>query len=200
MRRGLMAWNPEELPLNILRERLARLQTAMAAASQDAMILYTNFIRSGAVSYVTGFSPYWADGVLLVPREGEPVFSTTLSKRVGQWIQSVKPIGEVAHSPAPAALLGKRLAEDKTIRRIAILELDAFPSGLYDELAEALPDAAFVDGSETFAAARSHLDGAERRLLARAKKIAQEAVESLNADDAGDVGNAVGHVEKIARM
>jgi len=200
MRRGLMAWNPEELPLDILRERLRRLQGAMAAAGHDAMILYTNFIRSAAVSYLTGFSPYWADGVVLVPREGEPVFATTLSKRVGQWIQSVKPIGEVVCSPTPGAVLGKHLAGNEAIRRVAILELDAFPSGLYDELAAALPNAEFVDGSEAFAAARSHLDSAERCLLARAKNIAQEALESLDESSAGDVGNAVGQVEKIARL
>src|SRR5262245_32556571 len=78
MRRGLMAWNKDEIPIDILRERVRRLQDAMAQASVDGILLYTNFIRSGAVSYLTAFSPYWADGVLLVPRQGEPLFATTL--------------------------------------------------------------------------------------------------------------------------
>src|SRR5215813_9889158 len=116
MRRGLMAWDPEELPLRVLQERVRRLQAAMADAGQDAMILYTNFIRSAAVSYLTAFSPYWADGMLLVPRDGEPVFATTLSKRVGSWIQSVKPVGELVNSPAPAAVLGKKLAASSAKR------------------------------------------------------------------------------------
>jgi creatinase/prolidase-like protein len=199
MRRGLMAWDAEELPLDILKQRLERLQSTMAAAGYDAMILYTNFIRSGAVSYVTGFSPYWADGVLLVPRAGEPVFATTLSKRVGQWIQTVKPIGDLVCSPTPGVALGKHLAEQGAAYRVAILDLDAFPSGLYDQLAEMLPDTTFVDGSDTFAAARSYLDSAERRLLTKAKKIAQEALETLD-EGANDAGSAVGHVEKIARL
>ena len=96
MRRGLMAWDAEEIPIEALRERTRRLQVELANANQDAIILYTNFIRSAAVSYLTAFSPYWADGVLLVPRRGEPVFATTLSKRVGEWIQTVKPVGELA--------------------------------------------------------------------------------------------------------
>ena len=91
MRRGFMAWDSDEIPVRVLRDRAGRLQAAMAAAGQDAMILYTNFIRSAAVSHIVGFSPYWADGILLVPRAGEPIFATTLSKRVGNWIQSVKP-------------------------------------------------------------------------------------------------------------
>src|SRR5258706_3672500 len=167
MRRGLMAWDSDEIPIGILKQRVQRLQSAMAAAGQDAILLYTNFVRSGAVSYLTAFSPYWADGVLLVPSHGEPVFTTTLSKRVGSWIQSVKPIGELVTSPTPGAVIGQKLAT-AGIRRLAILELDDFPSGLYGELTVALPDIEIIDGSETFAAARAHMDEVERRLLERA--------------------------------
>src|SRR5258706_15870275 len=165
MRRGLMAWDSDEIPIGILKQRVQRLQSAMAAAGQDAILLYTNFIRSGAVSYLTAFSPYWADGVLLVPRLGEPIFATTLSTRMGSWIQSVKPIGELATSPTPGAVLGQKLAAGGGIRRLAILELDNFPSGLYGEITAAPPGVEFVDGSESFAVSRAHLDDAERRLL-----------------------------------
>ena len=90
MRRGLMQWDPEEIPLEALMQRVRRLQAAMAAGGLDAILLYTNFIRSAAVSYMTAFSPYWADGVLMVPRTGEPLFATTLSKRVGPRVRSRK--------------------------------------------------------------------------------------------------------------
>ena len=146
MRRGLMAWDADEIPLGVLRERIERLQSAMVAAGQDALLLYTNFVRSAAVSYLTAFSPYWADGVLLVPSHGEPVFATTLSKRVGSWIQSVKPVGELLTSPTPGTVLGARLAANG-IRRLAILELDDFPSGLYSELTAALPGVDLVIGN-----------------------------------------------------
>src|SRR3954471_3527733 len=101
MRRGLMAWDAGEVPIEALRARTRRLQTEMAKADVDGLVLYTNFIRSSAVCYLTAFSPYWADGVLLVPREGESVFATTLSKRVGSWIETVKPVGELITSPNP---------------------------------------------------------------------------------------------------
>ena len=51
MRRGLMAWDSDEIPVRVLKDRAERLQAAMAAAGQEAMILYTNFIRSAAVSH-----------------------------------------------------------------------------------------------------------------------------------------------------
>src|SRR5690348_10685804 len=199
MRRGLMAWDAEEIPLRALQERVDRLQAAMAEAGQDAMILYTNFIRSAAVSYLTAFSPYWADGMLLVPRAGEPVFATTLSKRVGSWIQTVKPIGDLVTSPAPGTVVGKRLAEMLGIRRVAILELGKFPGGLYDELTAALPEAEFVDGTESFAKARNALDDVERRLLIKADAIAQCALQSLDPQK-HNLGEAVGAVEKAARL
>src|SRR5258708_38849068 len=124
MRRGLMVWDAEEIPIEVLKQRIQRLQSAMEAAGQDGILLYTNFIRSGAVSHLTAFSPYWADGVLLVPQLGEPIFATTLSKPVGSWIQSVKPIGELATSPTPCVVLGQKLAVGGRMSRLAILALD----------------------------------------------------------------------------
>ena len=197
MRRGLMAWDNDEIPVRVLKDRAGRLQAAMATAGQDAMVLYTNFIRSAAVSHLVGFSPYWADGVLLVPRDGEPVFATTLSKRVGSWIQSVKPVGDLVNSPTPGKVLGERLAK-AGVRRIAILELDAFPGGLYTELATALPGVEFVDGSGTFVAARTPADAIERALLEQADAIARAALEFLHEENT--VGDAVGAVEVKARL
>ncbi len=200
MRRGLMAWDADEIPLDMLRGRVRRLQTAMAAAGQDAFVLYTNFIRSGAVSWLTAFSPYWADGVLLVPREGEPVFATTLSKRVGTWIQTVKPVGDLVNSPTPGAVLGKRLAAAGHMQRVAVLEADSLPSDLHDDLTAALPGVEIVDGSATFAAARAQLDSVERRLLEKSYAIARSALNALTLDAATDAGNAVGAVEEQARL
>jgi hypothetical protein len=200
MRRGLMAWDSDEIPIEILKQRIQRLQSAMAAAGQDAILLYTNFIRSGAVSYLTAFSPYWADGVLLVPQKGEPIFATTLSKRVGSWIQTVKPIGDLVTSPTPGTVLGQKLAAGGGIRRLTILELDSFPSGLYGEIAAALPGIEILDGSESFALARAHLDDVECRLLGKSESMAQAALDRLRLDPATTVGSAVGAVEEYARL
>lgn len=199
MRRGLMAWDKDEIPIDVLRRRVHRLQAAMAKAGQDALLLYTNFIRSGAVSYLTAFSPYWADGVLLVPHEGEPLFATTLSKRVGSWIQTVKPVGDLINSPAPGKVLGEKLAASG-VRRVAILELDNFPSGLYDDVTQALSGVEIVDGTATFAAARSSLDIVEQRLLERADAIAQESLKQVSVSPDLTIGAAVGSVERQARL
>jgi Xaa-Pro aminopeptidase len=191
-----MAWDADEVPAAALRARVARLQAAIGERGLDAILLYTNFVRSAAVSYLTGFSPYWADGVLLVPREGEPIFATTLSKRVGSWIETVKPIGTLVNSPTPVKVLGNRLTEARA-KRLAVLELDAFPSGLYDELTSALPSAEIVEGGEVFAAARL-CDDVERRLLARAEAIARRAVAQASGNETS-AGEVAARIEKHAR-
>ncbi len=197
MRRGLMYWDQNEIPLADLTGRVSALQQHMAAANIDAMLLYTNFIRSAAVSHLTGFSPYWADGVLMVPRTGTPIFATTLSNRVASWVATVKPVGDLLHSPQPCAALGERFAADPSIRRIAILELDDFPAGLYDELAGKLSNVEILDATAIFAAARHRPDALEARLLAHADQIAAAALHQ--AIGATTVGTAVGAVEGHAR-
>ena len=125
MRRGLMGWNAEELPVATLEARLARLRAAMAKAGMDAFVIYTNNTRPSAVAYVTGFTPYWSDALMLVPQTGAPVFATALSKRVSEWIRTTDPLSEIVNTPKPGALIGERLAKDRSVKRVGVLEYDS---------------------------------------------------------------------------
>ena len=112
MRRGLMRWDPQELPVDVLEARIARLRAAMKVAGLDAFVIYTNLVRPSAVAHLTGFTPYWSEGLLLVPTAGRLVFATALSNRVADWIRSTNPVSEVVSTPRPGRLLGERLAKD----------------------------------------------------------------------------------------
>lgn len=199
MRRGLINWDARELPLATLEARTQRLREALAKSDCDAIILYTNFIRCAAVAWMTGFSPYWADGILIVPRDGELLFATTLSKRMGSWIQTVMPNATVVTSPGPGQLAGKRLAESGA-RNIGILELGDLPGALYSELAAALPGARITDAAEIFASARFPADEIERNLLRRSDEIASAALGAIDGISPNSAGEAVAVVEKSARM
>jgi Creatinase/Prolidase N-terminal domain len=196
MRRGLMKWDEAELPRAVLEARIERLREEMARAGLDAVIVYTNLVRSAGVHWLTGFSPYWADGVLMVPRAGEPVFATTLSNRVASWVRSVKPIGDLVHSPQPGAALGDRVTE---MARIGVVELDDLPSGIYDDLAAKRPDAEIVDASGVFAAARRS-DDAERGFLCHADTVARDALTQVAQSGPHTVGGVIGPVEEYARL
>jgi hypothetical protein len=197
MRRGLMAWDENELPRGVLTERIAGLRSVMVGDRLDGFIFYTNFVQPSAVTYLTGFTPYLSDGLLLVPKSGAPVFATALSKRVANWISSTNPLSEIVNTPKPGGAIGSRL---DGCRRVGVLELDRLPGGLHDEIVGAAPSVELLDGSTGFATLRQRLDGAERGLIARADALAVAALAQVDPDHAADAGTAAGLVEKQARL
>jgi creatinase/prolidase-like protein len=197
MRRGLMGWSEAELPLAVVRERLSRLQAALKSEGLGGLVLYTNLARPAAVSFLTGFTPYWSEGLLLVPTLGEPVFATALSKRVSGWIRSVMPIGAIENTPRPAAAIGRRLAE-QNIRRVGVLELDMFPAAQVGLLTG--NDGAIVveDASALFRSVRLRVDQAEIALVRRADDLARRCLETLDRSD--DARRMVADIEARARL
>jgi Xaa-Pro aminopeptidase len=200
MRRGLMRWEEGELPRAALSARTARLQDAMARAGIDAMLLYTNLVRPSAVTWLSGFTPYWSEGLLLIGRSGEPAFATALSKRVADWIRSVSPAGEIVNTPRPGTALGKRVAAEPSVKRVGILEMDAFPAGAYDDFAAVAPGVELVDATRVFAQTRRGIDASERALLARADTIAVAALDQAEAGAIGNAGAVAARIEQHARL
>jgi hypothetical protein len=200
MRRGLMHWDPEELPVAVLEARIAGLRAAMQSAGLDAFILYTNLVRPSAVAHLTGFTPYWSEGLLLVPKAGRLLFATALSNRVADWIRSTNPVSEVMSTPRPGKLLGERLANDAAVKRVGVLEFDAMPSELAADFAAAAPAIAWIDGSAPFARARSRIDAAEQRLVMHADALALAALDQVDGQTATDAGTVAGRVEQHARL
>ena len=199
MRRGLMGWNAEELPKAALEARIARLRAGMQRESFDAALFYTNLVQPSAVTWLTGFTPYWSDGMLLLPREGAPVFATALSKRVANWIRTTDTLSEIVNTPKPGAAVGKRIA-DAGCKRVGVLEYDSLPAGLFDEIAGAAAGVELADISGVFADARRGIDDAERGLIGRADQLASTALDLIDADRATDAGEVAGVVEKHARL
>ena len=200
MRRGLMEWNPQELPLEVLDARIARLRVRMKSAGLDAFIIYTNLVRPSAVTYLTGFTPYWSEGLLLVPMTGRLAFATALSNRVADWIRSTNPVSDVISTPRPGVLLGERLAKDDSVKRVGILELDALPAELSDDLGAAAPTIRWVDGSAQFAMVRRDIDPAEQQILMRSDAIAVAALDQVNTATTSDAGTLAGLIERHARL
>jgi hypothetical protein len=196
MRRGLMGWDEAELPRSALSARLGRLQGAMARQGLEALLLYTNLVRPAAVCWLTGFTPYWIESVLLVPVNGRPMLATALSKRVADWIRTTAWLDEIVNTPKPGTAIGQRLAGCK---RVGVLELDAMPAGLYDDMVAAAPAVELVDASAMFAAVRSGVDDAERRLIEKADALVVAALAQVDVS-ATDAGALAGLVEKHARL
>ena len=184
MRRGLMAWDRAEVPEGGLDERLSNLRARMRDEGFDALVIYTNIARGAAVWWLTGFTPYWNEGLLYVPAQGEMIFATALSKRVADWIESVMPAGRVVTTPKPSVLIGNELGKAEA-KRIGVLELDDFPAGHAQAILQAVPGAVLVDATSAYASARAGADSIERRLLATAAHLATNACAAvdLSTDD-----------------
>jgi len=172
-----MSWREEELSQAEVLARQARLQAALTAAGFDALIVYTNNVRSAGVTFVTGFTPYWSDALLLLPARGQGIFATALSKRVGNWIKSTNPTVEITHSPQPGRLVGERLAASGA-RKVGVVELDHMPGGLVEEIG-ALATVSLIDASDLFAGVRAEPDAAELRLAAKTDHIAAAAFAQI---------------------
>jgi len=199
MRRGLMGWKSDELPVAAIEARLAKLRAAMQSAGMEAFVVYTNNTRPSAVAWLTGFTPYWSDALLLVGKTGAPVFATALSKRVSEWIRTTDPVSEIVNTPKPGALIGERLATDKA-QRVGVLEYDTLPAGLAHDMEEVAPGVTWTDGTAMFASLRREIDEPERKLLERTDAIAITALKEAEVGNAPDAGTLAGLIEQSARL
>ena len=191
MRHGLINWNEKNLSLNSIEARQARLREALNSSALNGILIYTNHVRSAAVTWATGFTPYWSDALWLMPMDGPPLFATALSKRVGNWIAATNPTSEIVHSPKPGALIGARLSVIG-LKKIGVVELDRMPSGLIQEVMNTC-STELVDATDVFATVRAVPELAESGLVSKAIKIADDALATipLLRMHSGDIMQAV---------
>ncbi|MBO0755025.1 MAG: aminopeptidase P family N-terminal domain-containing protein [Bradyrhizobiaceae bacterium] len=182
MRRGLMGWSETDLPAAVLRQRLSFLQTELRKEGLGGLVLYTNVARPAAVSFLTGFTPYWSEGLLLVPASGEPVLATALSNRVSAWIRSVMPIGSIENTPRPAATIGRKLAE-ANIGKVGVLELDLLSATQAALLMANDGALALEDATALFRAVRLRVDAPELELVRRADELARHCLQTFARTD-----------------
>jgi len=195
MRRGLIARSKTELPDAVFDARLERLRAAMREL--DALLVYTNNTRPAAVSWLTGFIPYWSEAVLVVPRNGLPVLVVALTFRVKPWIERTSRVAEVIHAPSVGIEAARVIAGRKADAAVGVVDFDHLPLGIADDLGEAGPRLAMSDASDLFAMVRAPADPAEIMLTARASSIAASALSRIGQRDcAGDI---VAAVEEDAR-
>jgi hypothetical protein len=197
MRRGLMGWTEADLPLAALKQRQSRLQAALKSKGLGGLIVYTNIARPAAATFLTGFTPYWSEGLLFLPAAGDPVFATALSKRVGEWIRSVMPVGTIENTPQPAAVIRRKLTE-AGVAKFGVLELDLLPSAQAAALAGNDNAIALEDASALFRSIRLHVDDAEIELVRRADAVARDCLDAI--DGSGDARQMVARIEARARL
>ncbi|MEK9721852.1 MAG: aminopeptidase P family N-terminal domain-containing protein [Rhodospirillaceae bacterium] len=196
----MLAWSEEEVPRDVLDARLARCRAAMADAGLDALLVYTNFPRPSAVSWLTHFVPYWSQGVLTILPEGDPVFTVSLSKRVGNWIEETSCVGEIVCTPNIGRALGEQLTRAGAMKRVGAVELAKLPGDIVVNLKSVADGVALTDATGLFASVRNPADAAEIALTVRAAQIARDALALAAPKGAPVDASILSDIERAARM
>jgi hypothetical protein len=182
MRRGLIAQSRAELPDAVLDARIARVRAAMDAAGLDALLLYTNNTRPAAVSWLTGFVPYWSEALLILAGDGLPLLVAALTYRVKSWIERTSRLADVLHTSGIGLEAAHAITARKADARVGVPDLDALPAGICEDLRAGGPGLDLRDASAMFARLRVRADTAEIAFAARASAIAQRALAQPRGD------------------
>jgi len=198
MRRGLLAWSEAEVPRATLDARVARCQAALPVHGLEALLLYTNFPRPAAVSFLTHFVPYWSQGALLVLPNAAPVLFVSLSKRVGGWIEETSHIAQVICTPRLGDTIGDYLIERVGApTALGVLELARLPAGIAVPLSAAFGDDALIDAGDLFRAIRYPADDAEIAVSAHAGEITRHGFDAIGTP--GSSAKLIAAIDGTAR-
>lgn len=200
MRRGLLNWSQKDEPVAVFDARLGRCRDAMQEAGMDALLVYTNFPRPAAVSYLTHFVPYWNQSLLVVLPEGLPTLMAGLSKRVSGWIMETAHLGEVICTPNIGRDVASLLVDKLNgAGRIGVVERAKIPAPLLGQLAQN-GGYEIVDASQLFASIRHPADASEIAMSRRAAEIARAALSAGEFGTAGANRSNLTAVEAEARQ
>jgi len=179
MRRGFISRSLIETPDAAYAARLDRLRLLMHETQLDALMIYTNNSRTAGASWLTGFIPYWSDGLLVVPRSGEPTLTVALSFRSKPWIERTSRVTEVILKPRIGFEAAQLIAKGHANAAVGIVDYDNLPAGVADELREGGPRLTFSDASDLFSTLRMVADPTETALAAKAASIASDALGEI---------------------
>ncbi len=200
MRRGLMSWSHQEMPPERLQARVAQVQAWMAEQGVSALLAHTSIAQPAVVHWLTHFTPYWSEAMMVVWPTGAPTLLASLTKRVHPWMREVGLMGELIMAPR----LGEQTAQHLLATlapsaRVAMVGLNALPWSVAQPLRQQAPSLQWVDASDGFAGLRRASDAAELGLLAQASAMAQLAL-SATPSGATNASQVTASIERHARL
>lgn len=159
----------EMLPREMFAARLVRVQAAIAAAGDDAWLVYGDAQRYGDVAWLSHYVPRLRSVLLLVPRMGEPTILANVGSRdipaskILTWFDDMRPFtrlpGEIVK------LLRERGFENATIGHAGMTM--SMPIAEWDAIATDLSGVTWAKRDAAFAELRVTKDVAEDVALRR---------------------------------
>jgi Xaa-Pro aminopeptidase len=173
---------PENITTEEYRTRYQRIQNAMRDQGYDALVLFSDSIRSSNVLYVVNFKPIdgytdiaWA--VVVVPLDGEPtLYVSQMNLLWGHEVSwfPAKPFSELA---GDLATLRQRVGKG----RIGLAGMTFMPVPVYDTVkgAFALSDAEIVPAEPLLGPIKATKSPAEVALLRKAGQLTVVGLEAI---------------------
>lgn len=137
MKRGLVLFDPAEIPAQEWRARVAAVQRELTADGVDVALIYGDVSRSDDIAYLTNLCVYWNEGILAVPAEGDPVFLTKLSPRVHPWMRLISTVTEIRSGRSFAELVATFLGPGDG-GTVGLIEAELWPAAVSAEIRQAL--------------------------------------------------------------
>jgi Xaa-Pro aminopeptidase len=138
MKRGLVLFDPAEIPADEWRGRVAAVQRELAAHGIDVALIYGDVSRSDDIAYLTNLCVYWNEGILAVPAHGDPVFLTKLSPRVHPWMRLISTVTEIRSGPSLAELVAAFLGPRGGT--VGLIEAELWPAAVAAQIRQQLGD------------------------------------------------------------
>jgi len=139
MKRGLVLFDPAEIPAVEWRGRVAAVQRELTASGIDVALIYGDVSRSDDIAYLTNLCVYWNEGILAVPAHGDPVFLTKLSPRVHPWMRLISTVTEIRSGRSLAELVAAFLGPGDG-GAVGLIEAELWPAAVSTQIRQALGD------------------------------------------------------------
>jgi hypothetical protein len=162
MKRGLIAWDKNEIDPAVFDARLQQVRDFLSEQRLPALVVYSELWRSNPARYFSNFMPYFNRALLILPLEGAPTLLCGLSPRVYSWIRSVTTIEDVRPAGNFARPLAQ-LASERRWDRIGCLDFAQFPQDLYQALRAESIVWVPVDSARVYSAGTDDTESAMRR-------------------------------------
>ncbi len=204
------------IPASEFKERIVKIQCAMAEKNIDAMLVYGDEYRKENLRYVCNFWPIFERAVCVIPKCGEPVLAgapegENYAREMSVWSNycNVKEFAcvsvpeEIDYPLATFAKLSDIIGSAlKGGSRIGVVGWYDIPAPIFKRIEEAAGKAELFDASEIIFKQRLIKSDAEVACLAEAGRQACEGYKKLleYAVDGNPETMAAGAAEGAARM
>jgi Xaa-Pro aminopeptidase len=185
-------WLQLTVPQAEYEERLARVRLELARLDLDGLLVVGNLADPAGIAYLTNYTPRFGNSWLLVPLDGEPVFSSDAilhgepmhSLLWNVWLPDVRPAAARAdQSPGMLPQLIGAAARELGLAnsRLGVASPATMGVTHADALRKELPDVTWCDGSAAILRPRAIKSEAEIGLMRRACEISAVGLDTAIA-------------------